>query len=112
MLMNGGELDGRRYIKASTIRTFLKKGDAPRALGWDLVTPGGGSSAGERFSASSWGHLGFTGTSIWVDPKRELAVILLSNRVWPSPDNIKIRKFRPLLHNTVVECIESSRKQD
>ena len=107
MLMNGGTLDGRRYIRTSTVETFLRKGEASRALGWDLVSPGGSSSAGSKFSASSWGHLGFTGTSIWVDPKRELAVILLSNRVWPSPANIKIRKFRPLLHDTVVDCIEA-----
>jgi CubicO group peptidase (beta-lactamase class C family) len=107
MLMNGGTLEGRRFVKASTVATFLKKGDASRALGWDLVTPGGNSSAGKRFSESSWGHLGFTGTSIWVDPTRELAVILLSNRVWPSPENIKIRKFRPLLHDTVAECIDT-----
>ncbi|NTU67571.1 MAG: beta-lactamase family protein [Chlorobiaceae bacterium] len=107
MLMNGGTFDGRRYLKASTVETFLKKGDGSRALGWDLVTPGGASSAGSKFSASSWGHLGFTGTSIWVDPEREIAVILLSNRVWPSPDNIKIRKFRPVLHDTVVDCIDN-----
>ena len=106
MLMNGGELDGKRYIKATTIKRFLKRTDAPRALGWDLVTPGGKSSAGHRFSATSWGHLGFTGTSIWVDPEKDLAVILLSNRVWPTPENIKIRKFRPVLHDTVVECVE------
>ncbi len=110
MLMEGGKFEGKRYVHASTVATFLKKGDASRALGWDLVTPGGSSSAGARFSASSWGHLGFTGTSIWVDPEKELAVILLSNRVWPSPANIKIRKFRPLLHDTVVGCIDSCRK--
>jgi CubicO group peptidase (beta-lactamase class C family) len=112
MLMDGGKFEGKRYVRAATVAAFLKKTDASRALGWDLVTPGGSSSAGCRFSASSWGHLGFTGTSIWVDPKRELAVILLSNRVWPSPANIKIRKFRPLLHDTVVECIDASRKKD
>jgi CubicO group peptidase (beta-lactamase class C family) len=106
MLMNGGELDGKRYIKASTVSRFLKRTDAPRALGWDLVSPGGKSSAGSRFSPTSWGHLGFTGTSIWVDPEKDLAVILLSNRVWPTPENIKIRKFRPVLHDTVVECVE------
>lgn len=105
MLMNGGELDGKRYVRSSTVSTFLKKTDAPRALGWDLVSTTGASSAGSRFSAASWGHLGFTGTSIWVDPDRGLAVILLSNRVWPSADNIRIRKFRPQLHDTVVECI-------
>jgi serine-type D-Ala-D-Ala carboxypeptidase len=112
MLMHGGKFEGKRYVQAATVSAFLKKGDASRALGWDLVTPGGSSSAGSRFSAASWGHLGFTGTSIWVDPKKELAVILLSNRVWPSPANIKIRKFRPLLHDMVVECIDSGRKKD
>lgn len=106
MLMNGGTYAGKRYIRPTTVRMFTKKGAWPRALGWDLATPGGGSSAGDRFSASSWGHLGFTGTSIWVDPERQLCVILLSNRVWPSPDNTKIRRFRPLLHNTVVECMD------
>jgi CubicO group peptidase (beta-lactamase class C family) len=70
-----------------------------------MATPGK-SSAGSRFSANSWGHLGYTGTSIWVDPEKDLAVILLSNRVWPTEENIKIRKFRPLLHDTVVECVE------
>ncbi|UWX57959.1 beta-lactamase family protein [Chlorobaculum sp. MV4-Y] len=106
MLMNGGQLDGKRYIKASTVKRFRERGDTPRALGWDLVTPGGKSSAGHYFSSNSWGHLGFTGTSIWVDPEKDLAVILLSNRVWPTPENIRIRKFRPVLHDTVVECLE------
>ncbi|AAM71570.1 MAG TPA: D-alanyl-D-alanine carboxypeptidase [Chlorobaculum sp.] len=105
MLMNGGEYHGHRYIQAKTVRMFLRKTDAPRALGWDIITPGK-SSAGTRFSANSWGHLGFTGTSIWVDPEKDLAVILLSNRVWPTEENKKIRTFRPLLHDTVVECVE------
>ncbi len=105
MLMNGGSYGGRSFMKPETIRMFLKKTASPRAIGWDMVTPGGSSSAGSLFSASSWGHLGYTGTSIWVDPEKELAVILLSNRVWPTDANIKIRKFRPLLHDTVVECI-------
>jgi CubicO group peptidase (beta-lactamase class C family) len=105
MLMNDGELDGKRSIAASTVRMFLRKTEWPRAIGWDMATPGK-SSAGSRFSANSWGHLGFTGTSIWVDPEKDLAVILLSNRVWPTEENIKIRKFRPLLHDTVVECVD------
>jgi len=105
MLMNGGEYNGQRYIGSQTVQMFLKKNGRPRALGWDMVTPGK-SSAGRYFSGSSWGHLGYTGTSIWVDPKRDLAVILLSNRVWPTEENIKIRKFRPVLHDTVVECVE------
>jgi serine-type D-Ala-D-Ala carboxypeptidase len=105
MLMNGGELGDKRYIAASTVRMFLKKTEWPRAIGWDMATPGK-SSAGSRFSANSWGHLGYTGTSIWVDPEKDLAVILLSNRVWPTEENIKIRKFRPVLHDKVLECVE------
>lgn len=106
MLMQGGISNGKRYFKPETVRQFTSRsGNAPRALGWDLRSPGSGSSAGNLFSLSSWGHLGFTGTSIWVDPEKELAVIMLSNRVYPSSENIGIRKFRPLLHDTVVRCL-------
>jgi CubicO group peptidase (beta-lactamase class C family) len=110
MLMNRGSYSSRFFMKPETVRMFLRKTAAPRAIGWDMVTPGGSSSAGNRFSSSSWGHLGYTGTSIWVDPEKELAVILLSNRVWPTEANIKIRKFRPILHDTVVECIEADKR--
>lgn len=105
MLMNDGKYKGQRYIKKKTVRKFLKKKKRwPKGIGWDFVAPEK-SSAGSYFSEKSWGHLGYTGTSIWVDPKRDLAVILLSNRVWPTEENKKIRKFRPLLHDTVVECL-------
>jgi serine-type D-Ala-D-Ala carboxypeptidase len=71
-----------------------------RTLGWD--TPSGESpAAGHRFSALSIGHLGFTGTSLWIDPQAEIAVVLLSNRVHPSCENIKIRSFRPRFHDAV-----------
>lgn len=72
------------------------------ALGFD--TPGSSnSSAGHHFSAETVGHLGFTGTSFWLDLQREMAVILLTNRIHPSRDNEKIKDFRPLLHDTVME---------
>jgi len=105
MLMNNGNSNGQVYFRQATLRTFLSRRNSPRALGWDLRSPEGHSSAGDYFSNSSYGHLGFTGTSIWIDPEKKLAVILLSNRVYPTSDNIKIRKFRPLLHNTVVQCL-------
>jgi CubicO group peptidase (beta-lactamase class C family) len=71
-----------------------------RTLGWD--TPSGPtSSAGGHFSEQSVGHLGFTGTSLWIDPKAQLAVVLLSNRVHPSRDNLKIRTFRPQFHDAI-----------
>jgi serine-type D-Ala-D-Ala carboxypeptidase len=105
MLMHGGTLNGRTYFRAATLRKFLARNGNPRAVGWDVCSSDGHSSAGDYFSNSSYGHLGYTGTSLWIDPERELAVILLSNRVYPSSENIKIRKFRPLLHNSIIKCL-------
>ena len=69
------------------------------ALGWD--TPSAPSSSGSRFSERSFGHLGYTGTSLWIDPLSELEVVLLSNRVHPSRRNEKIKVFRPFIHDLV-----------
>ena len=76
--------------------------DSTRALGWD--TPSRASSSGRHFSDRSFGHLGFTGTSIWVDPTIDLIVVLLTNRVHPSRDNNQIKEFRPRLHDLIYEC--------
>ncbi|MCW8796123.1 MAG: beta-lactamase family protein [Chlorobium sp.] len=105
MLMQEGEYNGVRYFKPSTLRKFTERYPGSRALGWDLRSLNGRSSSGDYFSPDSYGHLGYTGTSIWIDPQKDLAVIALTNRVHPTSKNIKIRKFRPLLHNTVIECL-------
>ena len=77
------------------------------ALGWD--TPSQPSSSGRYFSNRSFGHLGFTGTSIWIDPVCELEVVLLSNRVHPTRNNEGIRSFRPVIHDLVYqECMGRS----
>jgi len=73
-------------------------------LGWD--TPSPPSSSGQWFSRESFGHLGFTGTSIWIDPFRELEVIFLSNRVHPTRDNQAIKTFRPHLHDAIIQDLE------
>jgi CubicO group peptidase (beta-lactamase class C family) len=70
-------------------------------LGWD--TPSAPSSSGSRFSGESFGHLGYTGTSLWVDPTKELEVVLLSNRVHPVRTNNRIQEFRPFIHDLVYE---------
>ncbi|MDE3242728.1 MAG: beta-lactamase family protein [Nitrospirota bacterium] len=70
-------------------------------LGWDSPSPP--SSSGTKFSPRSFGHLGYTGTSLWVDPERELEVVLLSNRVHPTRKNEKIREFRPLIHDVIYK---------
>lgn len=87
MLLNGGSYNGVRVISPATLARWTapqSKGSS-RALGWD--TPSKGSSSGNYFSPRSFGHTGFTGTSIWIDPERGLYVILLTNRVDPSRDN-------------------------
>lgn len=73
-------------------------------LGWDKPSKEG-SSAGKYFTDDAIGHLGFTGCSLWIDPDRDLDVILLTNRVHPSPENTVIREFRPMIHDLVMESI-------
>lgn len=81
MLLNGGTYGGTRIVKPTTIARWTSAPDvgSSRALGWD--TPSAVSSAGRYFSPRSFGHTGYTGTSIWVDPERGLFVVLLTNRV-------------------------------
>jgi len=74
------------------------------ALGWDSPSPAG-SAAGSRFSPRTVGHLGFTGTSIWLDLERKRHVVLLSNRVHPKRDDDAMREFRPVLHDLVNEVL-------
>jgi len=87
MILNGGEYNGVRIVKPATLArwTAPQSGTSSRAIGWD--TPSKNSSAGNYFSARSFGHTGFTGTSMWVDPEKNLFVILLTNRVDPTRAN-------------------------
>jgi beta-N-acetylhexosaminidase len=106
MILNGGIYAHHRVLRRSTIQQFSTRetlGDSARALGWDVpVQP---SSSGQYFSARSFGHTGFTGTSLWIDPERDLFVILLTNRVNPTRENEKIRRVRPALHDAVFESL-------
>lgn len=90
-------------LPAGLVRSFLRREQNVQgsnwAMGWDSPTVP--SSSGTYFSSQSFGHLGFTGTSIWVDPTVELEVILLSNRVHPTRQNDAIRGFRPRIHDLV-----------
>ena len=76
-------------------------------LGWDGKSDEG-SAAGEHMDASAFGHLGFTGTSLWCDPRRQLVMVLLTNRVAVSDDNAAIRGFRPLFHDAIVNAFDSA----
>lgn len=93
------------FLDKSVVRRFLKR-QSPfeKPLGFDSPNEVG-ASCGDLFSKNSIGHLGFTGTSFWVDLERDIIVILLTNRVHPTRENIKIRKFRPLIHNMIMAVI-------
>ncbi len=79
MMLNGGIYDGVRIVSDSTVARFTTRTAGTRALGWDTADGDGGS--GEYLSSRAYGHTGYTGTSIWIDPDRDMFVILLTNRV-------------------------------
>ena len=105
MLLNDGLYGGHRYLSTETIRQFI--GARPpdrRFLGWDFRSPEG-SSSGTLFSEGSFGHTGFTGTSVWVDPERRLFVVLLTNRVYPTRENRRIYRVRPAVHDAIIRAL-------
>ena len=105
-MLNGG----RPILRSSTVELFSRRESAPtgtsRALGWD--TPSAPSQSGKYFSARSFGHLGYTGTSLWIDPDRQLSITLLTNRTWPDCQNQAIKQVRPAFHDVVIEALGKS----
>ncbi len=98
---------GRPILRAETVRLFGQRETEPpgtsRALGWD--TPSPPSQSGNHFSRVSFGHLGYTGTSLWIDPERRLSITLLTNRTWPDTQNQAIKQVRPRFHDAIVETL-------
>lgn len=92
-----------------TVRLFANRTgeppDSSRALGWD--TPSQDSSSGSMFNPETIGHLGYAGTSLWIDLRAQCAIVLLTNRTWPSRENQAIRHFRPVFHNSVRQLLLS-----
>lgn len=102
-------LSGRTgAFRRDTLETFVaRRTDIPgssRALGWDTMLPT--SSCGTRMSPRAFGHTGFTGTSLWIDPDRAVYVVFLTNRVHPNRDNEQIRTVRPALHDAIIEMLD------
>lgn len=106
MYLNGGILDGVRILQPQTIAVFTKRQLQDRALGWQK--PDGSNSAGHMMSELAFGHTGFTGTSIWIDPATDVFVILLSNRVDPTRANNKIGRVRVALADAVMSALTRS----
>ena len=107
VLLSGGS----PILHAETISLFTPRESAPagtsRALGWD--TPSLPSQSGAHFGPHSYGHLGYTGTSLWIDPDRQLSITLLTNRTWPDCANQGIKQMRPRIHDAVVDAVGESR---
>jgi CubicO group peptidase (beta-lactamase class C family) len=101
-MLNGGY----PILRPPTVEFCARRESTPegtsRALGWD--TPSAPSQSGKYFSCS-FGHLGYTGTSLWIDPDRQLSITLLTNRAWPDCQNQAIQQVRPAFHDAVIESL-------
>jgi CubicO group peptidase (beta-lactamase class C family) len=102
-MLNGGH----PILRSTTVELFSRRESAPegtsRALGWD--TPSAPSQSGKYFSSRSFGHLGYTGTSLWIDPDRQLSISLLTNRTWADCQNQAIKQVRPAFCDAVMEAL-------
>jgi serine-type D-Ala-D-Ala carboxypeptidase len=98
---------GRPILRSSTVDLFSRRESSPagtsRARGWD--TPSAPSQSGKYFSPRSFGHLGYPGTSLWIDSERQLSITLLTNRTWPDCQNQAIRQVRPAFHDAVIQAL-------
>ena len=110
MLANGGAANGTRLFRRTTLERFTEpvrlQSTYPTGLGW-MVNSGRGNSAAGTMGPRTFGHTGYTGTSIWIDPDQRTFVVLLSNRVHPSRRNRRIREVRPALADALVEAIRT-----
>ncbi len=104
---------GSPILRRETIELFTRRESSPagtsRALGWD--TPSHPSQSGRYFSAGSFGHLGYTGTSLWIDPQKQLSVTLLTNRTWPDAAAQGIKQVRPAFHDAVCQALGLAAEQ-
>ena len=109
LLLNEGSWDTLQLIRSETVAEFTRRQAVPpgstRALGWDTPADSGYSSAGAQLSRRAFGHTGFTGTSLWMDPERDLFIILLTNRVHPTRANPAILRVRPRVADLVVDAL-------
>lgn len=105
-LLNKGKFEGKQIFNSKTVENWTTKqtDQSTRGLGWDTKSKDK-SSAGHFFSMKSFGHTGFTGTSVWADKENGLFVILLTNRVYPTRANRKIIKFRPVIHDAIYKAV-------
>jgi CubicO group peptidase (beta-lactamase class C family) len=98
---------GNPILRPESISLFTRRESLPpgttRTPGWD--TPSSPSQSGKYFGPAAFGHLGYTGTSLWIDPDRQVSITLLTNRTWPDCSNQAIKQVRPRFHDAVIEAL-------
>lgn len=110
MNLQRGYYGGQRYLMPNTLPTFVKSYNEGnrRGLGWDRPIPGGGGYISDFASRNSFGHSGFTGTLVWVDPNEDLVYVFLSNRVYPDAENTRLikqatrRKVQDVIYKSII----------
>lgn len=122
MLLNHGDYinqnstndNEKHFLSELTVEKFTTKElssetSSSRAFGWDTKPEPTkwGRPCGELISENCFGHTGYTGTSVWADKDRDLFIVFLTNRVFPTRDNLGILEFRPELHNMIIELLEN-----
>jgi len=107
MLLNKGLYKDKRYLKDSTVELFTKRYSVTttRGLGWDTGNGNDKYKIGNMFSSTAFGHTGYTGTSIWIDPEIKLFIIFLTNRTYGGHDDQRMYKFRSLVHDKIVQAV-------
>lgn len=111
LLLNKGVYGGKRYLKAETVELFTKRQHGHRGLGFDIKTSKGAPGCYTGASSGTFGHSGFTGTCIWIDPVENMVYVFLSNRVHPSPKNKKLMqlKTREKVHRLAYKALQQSK---
>ncbi|MBU0473429.1 MAG: serine hydrolase [Bacteroidetes bacterium] len=107
LLLNKGVFNDKRYLSEEVVSKFTKRysDKSTRAIGFDTRSDDSTASSGKYFSNGTFGHLGYTGTSIWIDPVRKIYAIFLTNRVYPD-DEASIRNTRPKVYDAVILSLE------
>ena len=107
LFLNGGTYGGEQYLRETTIQKFTQAQTGHRGFGFDKPPQSGGYIIGDAASLSSYGHTGFSGTCVWVDPEKELVFIFLSNRIHPRSQNwmLNTLRIRQRVHNVIYEAI-------
>ncbi|MCX7744328.1 MAG: serine hydrolase [Flavobacteriales bacterium] len=114
MVLNGGSYGGRKYFSPHTVETFTSQQPGThRALGWDHQYPSRSPSMADSASFKTYGHLGFTGTCVWIDPTYKMVYVFLSNRVYPNAENKKLMglRIRQNIHQVIYNALKNRNKR-